>query len=107
MTLMPMTKSAYRLPTPWVFTISHSLIAASSRLLQHQPQVEAAAHLVSLERASAPEVTKIVHGVLGRGRDAGGDFDEHLLWKVGEGSRRRHRPPSDERRAKRFWSAKG
>jgi len=33
----------------------------------------------------------------------GGDVDEHLLRKVGEGSRRRHMPPSDERRA-RFWS---
>jgi hypothetical protein len=77
-----------------------------SRLLQHQPQVEAAAHqrraahLVSHERASTLEVTEIVHGVLGRGRDAGGDVDEHLLWNDGEGSRRRHRPPSDERRAK-------
>jgi len=29
----------------------------------------------------------------------GGDVDEHLLWKVGEGSRWRHRPPGDERRA--------
>ena len=80
-----------------------------SRLLQHQPQVEAAAHqrraahLVSLERASAPEVTEIVHGVLGRGRDAGTDVDEHLLRKVSERSRRRHTPPSDERKA-RFWS---
>ena len=27
-------------------------------------------------------------------------MDEHLLWKVGEGSCRSHRPPSDERRAK-------
>jgi len=44
-------------------------------------------------------VTEIVHGVLGRGRDAGGDVDEHLLRKVSEGSRRRHTPPSDERRA--------
>jgi hypothetical protein len=41
------------------------------RLLQHQPQVEAAAHqcraahLVSHERASPPELTEIIHGVLG------------------------------------------
>ena len=27
-------------------------------------------------------------------------MDEHLLRKVGEGSRRRHRPPGDERRVK-------
>ena len=29
-------------------------------------------------------------------RDACGDVDEHLLWKVSEGSRRRHRSPGDE-----------
>ena len=33
-------------------------------------------------------------------RDACGDVDEHLLWKVSEGSRRRHRLPGDERMAK-------
>jgi len=76
------------------------------RLLQNQPQDEAAAHqrraahLVSHERASAPEVTEIVHGVLERGRDAGADVDEHLLRKVGEGSRRCDTLPSDERRAR-------
>jgi hypothetical protein len=30
----------------------------------------------------------------------GGDVEEHLLWNLVEGSRRRHRTPGDERRAK-------
>ena len=76
------------------------------RLPQRQPQVEAAAHQrraahpVSHEREGAPEATEIVHGGVGRGRDVGGDVEEHLLWNLVEGSRRCHRMPGDERRAK-------
>ena len=49
-TLMPMMKSAYRLSTPWVFTISHSLIAASADYCS----TSAAPHTLSLLREQAP-----------------------------------------------------
>ena len=55
------------------------------RLPQRQPQVEPVAHqhrvahLISHERAGPPEATEIGHGKAGRGRDVGGDVEEHLL----------------------------
>ena len=59
-----------------------------------------AAHLVSHNRASPLEATEIGQREPEQSREVGGDVDEHLLWKLGEGSRRRHRPPGDERRVK-------